>query len=609
MPSPIASGRAFGPSPISLTLATLAAALALTGCGEPAESVFDPPTPGEVDNPFDGIERRQLPPVSTAEIPPPPIGASTLAIAADRAVVSDADRRRVIVVDLTDERVVATHAVDGTPGRIAVHGDRAFVALRDAGGIAVLDLGDGALTETWSVCPSPRGLDADPDGQLVVACLGGRLMKLGVDGRLVAERWLRTDLRDVAFDRADGTLWVSRFRSASVLHLGDFDATPDVYTLGSAASALDFHSAGATSGWRMRAMPDGGALMVHVIATDQTVGTRSPGGYGGGGGCTPPIARTGLSTVDSSSGVVAGEAQGAVLAVDAVPVGGDVFHLAAPGNRTLRPTAVVSDQGRFDSCREAETTAAVGDDEGALQYVAVDVDRGGDTWAFSREPAILAGPDGARIDLGGISVFDSGHDLFHVDGGGGIACASCHPEGGDDGHTWVFSDTGARRTQELRGGIAGTEPFHWEGDMSDFAVLAGEVFARRMSGPMVTRPLAEAWLRWIDSVPLPQGDLGVDPVAAERGRAIYEDPVVGCASCHGGARLADDGTHDVGTGLALQTPTLRGIGLRGPFMHDGCAPTLADRFSPTDCGGSDHGQISALEPGAVADLVEYLNTL
>ena len=40
-----------------------------------------------------------------------------------------------------------------------------------------------------------------------------------------------------------------------------------------------------------------------------------------------------------------------------------------------------------------------------------------------------------------------------------LACASCHPEGHDDGQVWNFSALGPRRTQSLAGGIAGTEPF------------------------------------------------------------------------------------------------------------------------------------------------------
>ena len=69
---------------------------------------------------------------------------------------------------------------------------------------------------------------------------------------------------------------------------------------------------------------------------------------------------------------------------------------------------------------------------------------------------------------------------------GGLACASCHPEGREDGHVWKFADFGSRRTQSIGGGLLGTEPFHWSGDMTDFKTLAHDVFTSRMSGPALS---------------------------------------------------------------------------------------------------------------------------
>ena len=58
----------------------------------------------------------------------------------------------------------------------------------------------------------------------------------------------------------------------------------------------------------------------------------------------------------------------------------------------------------------------------------------------------------------------------------------------------------------------------------------------------------------------------------------------------------------------LQTPSLLGVAWRAPFMHDGCAPTLADRFDPA-CGGDQHGDVSALSDADLGALVAYLETL
>jgi hypothetical protein len=65
----------------------------------------------------------------------------------------------------------------------------------------------------------------------------------------------------------------------------------------------------------------------------------------------------------------------------------------------------------------------------------------------------------------------------------------------------------------------------------------------------------------------------------------------------------------VGTGGRVQVPSLVGVAFRGPFMHTGCANTLADRFDPRCGGGDAHGRTSQLNPGELRDLVSYLQTL
>ena len=73
--------------------------------------------------------------------------------------------------------------------------------------------------------------------------------------------------------------------------------------------------------------------------------------------------------------------------------------------------------------------------------------------------------------------------------------------------------------------------------------------------------------------------------------------------CH-----TDNKTVNVGVGQPFQVPTLVGIGIRDPYMSNGCAATLEDRFGP--CGGGDmHGQTSQLSQSDIADLVLYLKTL
>ncbi|MBC8131533.1 MAG: cytochrome-c peroxidase, partial [Deltaproteobacteria bacterium] len=64
------------------------------------------------------------------------------------------------------------------------------------------------------------------------------------------------------------------------------------------------------------------------------------------------------------------------------------------------------------------------------------------------------------------------------------------------------------------------------------------------------------------------------------------------------------------TSAAFQVPSLRGVGWRAPFMHDGCSPTLAARFGNKYCDGGDaHGKTSQLTPAQIDDLVAFLESL
>ena len=83
----------------------------------------------------------------------------------------------------------------------------------------------------------------------------------------------------------------------------------------------------------------------------------------------------------------------------------------------------------------------------------------------------------------------------------------------------------------------------------------------------------------------------------------------GCTKCHSGVHLTNNETANVGTGGSFQVPSLVGVSSRAPFMHDGCAPALMDRFTDPKCGGDHHGDTSNLGPADLSDLVSYLETL
>jgi cytochrome c peroxidase len=244
------------------------------------------------------------------------------------------------------------------------------------------------------------------------------------------------------------------------------------------------------------------------------------------------------------------------------------------------------------------------------QAIAVAFSGNGEVIVQSREPAVLSLPNGSIIMLSTDSREDTGHTLFHANSGGGIACASCHAEGNDDGRVWSFACEGPRRTQSLQTGLAGTEPFHWDGNEHDFPQLVVDVFSGRMSGPALAPDQVTATLHWLDAQPRPHEAAPADPNAVARGQVLFNDSTrAACSVCHAGAHMTNNVTVDVGTGGAFQVPSLIGLGMRGPYMHNGCATKLADRFIASCGGGDRHGGASLLSSAELSDLVAYLQSL
>jgi hypothetical protein len=596
-------------------------------------------------------------PVIVATTPPPAVSGGTLAILAGGhiAAVADSDRDQVVLVDLDALAVTATIRLQkgDEPGRIVEDGaGRLHVALRGGEAIADLDAVGATLLARRHVCEHPRGLAYEgKSDKLHVACVGGELVSLPAAGgdatrRLVLDR----DLRDVVVD--GDRLLVSRFRAAELLVVepdGSVSARvkpPAAVTSIEPPGVVTFSPAVA---WRTIAAPGGGALMVLQEERSLPISVTGPAAYGSGG--CDRIVKSTVSLIRLDGGESVSKNVNVVLPVDVVSKsGGSATIVGAgislPGVRPSNATQVVevvipppptvppADAGpdaagpdaagldaagsdaagidvhpspppRPDPCRSFEGTSRWTSPNVGEQAVAVAYGAGDKLVVQTRAPALWV--DGHRIILPGALAEDTGHALFHLAAFSGLACASCHPEGREDGHVWSFS-SGKRRTQTIGGGIRGTEPFHWSGEIRDFDALAHEVFINRMSGPVLAPEHVAALANWIETIPPWKPPAPADGLAAERGRVLFVDPAVGCSTCHAGTHLTTNATLDVGTRGLFQVPSLRGVGFRAPFLHDGCAATLVDRFGP--CGGDErHGHTSSLSVSQQADLAAYLETL
>jgi hypothetical protein len=476
------------------------------------------------------------------------------------------------------------------------------VALRGGGALVTIDPSIGAVLYRRSVCPAPRGVTWDAATDLVhVACATGELVSLPAAGGAATRTVvLDRDLRDVVVQ--GGQLTVTRFRSSELLRIAADGTISQRITLPTDPS-------GATAQVAWRAIPAGSSsiLVVHQRESTALVNTTVTGGYGGAGGTSSiidsvvtQVEADGTASVDISIGTVLPM----VLPADIALASDGSVAVAAPGNAFVPGRGVV---GRF--VLGAGFPVAIPSDVVSGQAIALAFVSPKELLIQTREPAQLWTTNGNTttwISLSDVSRQDTGFDIFHTQAGGAIACASCHPEGGDDGHVWQL-DGGLRRTASLRGTIAGTAPYHWTGDMPDIESLAANVYTLRMDGAPLDPGQVGALQSWVEAIPAPPAPTWVDASAALRGRALFERADVGCAACHSGDKLTDNATVDVGTGSPFQVPPLVGVGWRAPFLHNGCAASFAERFAA--CATPQHGSTTGLGAGDLTDLIAYLDSL
>lgn len=601
-----------------------------------------------------GGQQPIIPPTATkASTPVPPISGGTLALLADgnTAVASDPDRDQVYVVDLKagTARVAVLQPGD-EPGRVVEDGaGRVHVVLRRGGAIASIDPQSATVALRQPVCSAPRGIAYQPKGGpmddvLHVACAGGELVTLPAGGgAAVRTVTLERDLRDVVIG-SNGTLLVSTFRKATALVVGADGKQTSALAPGSGMVKGPFMPQTKTPSVAWRMVPydttAGSVVMLHQTGVTDLIDPVA-GGYTGFFGCGG-IVQPGVSvlTPGAASPPLAGGLGNLSVVVDvAVSPDKSKIAVAAAGNAETSgaPSLVegsvsqMTQDGTAGPCGGVAGGPVIigpdggvgtggtfgGSDAGAPapnqpvgQVVAVAYSQSGVLFAQTREPAGLFRTDtGATITLASDVRTDTGHLIFHANAGGGLACASCHPEGGEDGRVWNFVCAGERRTQSIRGGISQTAPFHWDGSEHDFSHLMDDVFSGRMAGPLLSDTQKNALQSWVDTIPAMPATENLDAAAVTRGSMIFNDPKVACASCHAGSLLTNNTTIDVGTGQAFQVPSLRGVSWRAPLMHNGCASTLADRFNPSCGGGDKHGVTSTLTASQVSDLTAYLQSL
>jgi cytochrome c553 len=588
-----------------------------TGNPPDQTSTFDagqPPPPG-ITCPPNGLEDGgSVVPV----VEPPAISGGTMVVTpSGQLVVGDSDRDVVWIFDVTTSTAWSIGLQPGDePGRTIVGPlGHVFVALRRAGQVAELDLVSGQVLARHDACAAPRGIAwSDADQTLYVACGEGVLMALKDVGASIisSQRFpVADDLRDVIL--VGDSLWVTTFRTAQVLSVtkqGQVSAIAGPIrgtSLTDPTVTFDPRVA-----WRAIPTPEG-MLIAHQESRTTGVGTVfscSPGEgtYGGSFDDLASDSMVHTQVTRVTAGPPGGEAfaapvfQGVGTAVLPVDVAADEFHvaIAAAGDRSIFLITLYS----------AGSNTAQADQRIVMPGVPVAVAfLGNDLYAFIREPAqlvkVIDALNSAIPAPGAASIVSTGHELFHTGTPNHLACASCHPEAGEDGNVWALPE-GNFRTPTLRGGISMTAPFHWGGEETTMSKLMFDIFGSRMGGPIESDDRVAALEHWLDAQPA-RTPPAQDPAAVQRGEALFNASDTGCTACHSGALGTNNTTVNVGTGQPLQVPRLVELSYRAPFLHDGRAPSLEDRFGPIG-GGDTHGITSQLTAAQVSDLITYLKS-
>ncbi len=210
---------------------------------------------------------------------------------------------------------------------------------------------------------------------------------------------------------------------------------------------------------------------------------------------------------------------------------------------------------------------------------------------------------------------------------GGVACASCHPEGDQNGLAWDLQSRTMGRcrvTVRTLRGIAGTAPFNWNASSPNLETQDGVGAAAiifRSQGFLGHKRELEDLVAFVSSIPLPPNPyhrVG-QPLTRQqrRGKALFDN--MGCAGCH---NPASHGTArfsvNVGTmtaaddnscfhGGRVDIPQLEEIALSPPYLHNGEARSLEEiwtKYNQTQ----KHGVIAGMSKRDLNDLIQYLHT-
>ncbi len=211
-----------------------------------------------------------------------------------------------------------------------------------------------------------------------------------------------------------------------------------------------------------------------------------------------------------------------------------------------------------------------------------------------------------------LSLADKGELLFHdatLSLRGWMSCHSCHSDGHSNGllvDTLGDGNYGAPKLVPSLLGVGDSGPWAWNGSMSALQdqirkSLRTTLHAR--DGSAETVQALAAFLRTLQPPQLPSTG---SEVSVRKGAKVFVRH--GCQHCHAPPSYTTRSVRDVGLtdtvgNRRFNPPSLRGVGLRSSFFHDGRARSLRNVFEV------HRHPAKKISPTEITNLVAFLSTL
>lgn len=518
---------------------------------------------------------------------------ASVAWSPDGIWVADTENDAVAVSSADGKKVLRTIALGAgaAPEQVVVGPDgRAYVTLRGLGRVAAI-APDGKLA-TAQAGLEPFGLALSADGRTLWVSVSGAGEVIAYDALSLTEKQrfkVDPDPRGLAAGPEDDKLFVAHLtgRSVSVIDLcahavrkialpgATRDRLAELAGESSRVPNLTFAMALSPSGRRVfvpHDLEDTGAQVAPEVRS---------GGYGAG--ASQPVVSS-VTTLDAEAELVRGEQRGGMRGRMGFAMSGLSQPRAAvvdPARTRLFVAGLGSDEVRVLNTAYVDPGFAINEGvlsvgagagpkglaispDGKKLYVhaalkhtlqVFDVSR---PRPFGREVASLAvGPELLPPEaVHGRQLFFTARDS-RISAFGQFACATCHPEGRQDGLTWRL-DKGPRQTPVLAGRLVGTAPYNWLGSKGSLQENMKETMGRLGGRGLKGKDLADLELyltKYLDPGPRPA--LAANALV-ERGRQLFESDDVGCAHCHApGTSFTDGKNHDVGTTTAEEVARIK----------------------------------------------------